>query len=171
MTRKLHFLTLCAGASGKRRQHRPLGAAILACALTLGAGPAAGAEDVLAGPVPALVEGVIDGDTLKVRAHIWLGQDVAVHVRLDGIDAPELSGGCDRERAMAERARAFLTSRLAPNGDDGPRVQLRQVRYGKYARRVVARVETAGGLDLGAALIAAGLAQAYNGGRRPAWCD
>jgi endonuclease YncB( thermonuclease family) len=45
------------------------------------------------------------------------------------------------------------------------------VRYGKYARRVVARVETAGGLDLGAALLAAGLAQAYDGRRRPTWCD
>ncbi len=41
----------------------------------------------------------------------------------------------------------------------------------KYARRVVARVETEAGLDLSAALLAAGLAQPYDGGPRPVWCD
>jgi hypothetical protein len=52
-----------------------------------------------------------------------------------------------------------------------PGVQLREVRYGKYARRVVARVKTEAGLDLSAAVLAAGLAQPYDGGRRPVWCD
>lgn len=147
------------------------GAAILACLSALGAGSEATAEDFLAGPVPAVVEGVIDGDTLKVRAHIWLDQNVAIHVRLAGVDAPEMSGACDRETALAERAREFLQGRLPSAGDNGPNVQLLEVRYGKYARRVVARVETEAGLDLGAALLAAGLAQPYNGGRRPTWCD
>lgn len=168
---------LCGADSGGRpgggsdRAFRHEGAAILAVLLAFWAAPGAAAEDVLAGPVPALVESVIDGDTLKVRALIWLGQEVTVHVRLASVDAPELRGACDRERALAERARAFLANRLASVGDDGPSVRLREVRYGKYAGRVVARVETAAGLDLGAALLAAGLAQPYNGGRRLAWCD
>lgn len=186
MTRKLQFLALQDPPRGKgRRKHpfrfgasaepgrtsRPLGAAILACLSALGTGSDATAEDILAGPVPAVVEGVIDGDTLKVRAHIWLDQNVAIHVRLAGVDAPEMSGACDRETALAERAREFLQGRLPSAGDNGPNVQLLEVRYGKYARRVVARVETEAGLDLGAALLAAGLAQPYNGGRRPTWCD
>ncbi len=33
----------------------------------------AGAQDRLAGPVPAEVLSVIDGDTIEVRAVIWLG--------------------------------------------------------------------------------------------------
>ena len=158
---------------GVSRAIRPGSAARLGLALALWAAPGAGAGrgEVLAGPVPAVVEGVIDGDTLKVRAHIWLGQDVAVHVRLAGVDAPELSGACAREKALAERARSFLARRRTSAGDDGFSVRLREVRYGKYAGRIVARVETAAGLDLGAALLAAGLAQPYTGGKRPAWCD
>jgi endonuclease YncB( thermonuclease family) len=95
---------------------------------------------------------------------------VATSVRLAGVDAPEIRGGCRRERELARRAHDFVASRLATGRTDAPRVQLRDVRYGKYARRIVARVETAAGLDLGAALVAAGLAQPYDGGRRPAWC-
>jgi endonuclease YncB( thermonuclease family) len=49
-------------------------------------------------------------------------------------------------------------------------VRLRDVRYGKYARRVVARVETPAGEDLGRALLDAGLARPYDGGRRASWC-
>ena len=45
------------------------------------------------------------------------------------------------------------------------------IRYGKYAGRVIARVRSAAGLDLGAALLAKGLARAYDGrGPRPRWC-
>ncbi len=143
--------------------------------LVIAAAPASGAEDILTGPVPAVVEEVIDGDTLRVRARIWLGQDLAIYVRLAGVDTPEVRGACTRERELAQRARDFIASRLAPGRDPGGNreasVQLREVRYGKYARRVVARVETAAGLDLGTALLAAGLAQPYDGGRRPTWCD
>jgi endonuclease YncB( thermonuclease family) len=152
-----------------------MAAAILMWLLVLGAAPASGAEDILTGPVPAAVEEVIDGDTLRVRVRIWLGQDLAIYVRLAGVDAPETRGACARERELAQRARDFVASRLAlgrdPGGDKEPSVQLREVRYGKYARRVVARVETEAGLDLSAALLAAGLALPYDGGPRPVWCD
>ena len=188
MTRIVTFLTLPNRLAGSDRRARAAGAGgsasfgsrsrfvaplSLTWLLAIGAAPATGAEarEVLAGPVPAVVEEVIDGDTLRVRAHIWLGQDVAIHVRLAGVDAPETRGGCARERELAERAQDFLASRLAPAGNKLPSVRLREVRYGKYARRVVARVETAAGLDLGAALLAAGLARPYDGGRRPSWCD
>ncbi len=98
----------------------------------------AGAQDRLAGPVPAEVLSVIDGDTIEVRAVVWLGQVVSTRVRLAGIDAPELRAKCARERALAERARAYLLARL--EGGDRSRVRLRDIRYGKYAGRVLARV-------------------------------
>ncbi len=150
---------------------RRAGAALLACLLLFAAAPAAKAEEVLAGPVPAVVEEVVDGDTLRVRARIWLGQEVATYVRLAGVDAPEVRGACRRERALARQAQDFLITHLALRQDHRAGVSLRDVRYGKYARRIVARVETAAGLDLGTALLAAGLAQPYDGGRRPHWCD
>ncbi len=133
------------------------------------AGAQAGAQDRLAGPVPAQVLSVIDGDTIEVRAVIWLGQGVRTRGRLAGIDAPELRGKCARERALAERARAYLLARL--EGGERAQVRLRDIRYGKYAGRVLARVETAAGEDLGRGLMAAGLARPYAGRARASWCD
>lgn len=137
------------------------------------AGAQAGAQNRLAGPVPAQVLSVIDGDTIEVRAVIWLGQVLSTRVRLAGIDAPELRGKCARERALAVRARDYLLAKLAAKLEDGERawVRLRDIRYGKYAGRVLARVETAGGEDLGRGLMAAGLARPYAGRARESWCE
>src|SRR5262245_19597963 len=71
-------------------------------------GPAA--AEVIPGPVAADVIRVIDGDTLALRARIWLGQDIAVNARIRGIDAPELNGKCAREKEMAEAARLRLAA-------------------------------------------------------------
>jgi endonuclease YncB( thermonuclease family) len=122
-------------------------------------------RDLLAGPVEARVIQVRDGDTFRVRARIWVGQEIVINVRLAGIDTPELRGRCASERALAKRARAFVARAVG----DRP-VRLSQIRNGKYAGRVLARVETQDGIDLGAALSRAGLARAYGGGRRPGWC-
>ncbi len=122
--------------------------------------------DVLPGPVPARVIEVVDGDTIAVRARIWIGQDVETRVRLSGVDTPEFNGRCGRERELAAHARAFVVEAIG-----GGAVKLSDVRYGKYAGRVVADVETAAGEDLGALLIAAGLGRPYDGGARASWCE
>ncbi len=131
--------------------------------------PAAAVRQDLPGPILARVIEVIDGDTILVEARIWLGQVVTTRVRLDGVDAPEMNGACDLERAAARAARAFLGDRIAAD-PDGARVVLHRVRWGKYAGRVLARVSTPDGADLAAALLAAGHARPYAGGRRPGWC-
>ena len=165
-----------ASAGRARRLRR---AAFLALAvpvlrgLVLGGAPGRlGAGERLAGPLPAWVVSVIDGDTLEVRVHIWLGQDLNTRVRLAGIDAPELHGKCDREKNLARRARDYLLARLVPvEAEAGAgEVRLREVRYGKFAGRVLARVETLDGTDLGQGLIAAGLARPYDGRGRASWC-
>jgi len=124
-----------------------------------------GLGEIIPGPVPAEVLAVLDGDTLMVRARIWLGQDVETRIRLDGIDAPEIKGKCDSERRKAAEAREGVV-RLAAGG----RVILRNIQYGKYAGRVVARVETLDGRDFSDALLGAGLVRAYDGRRRSSWC-
>ncbi|MGH6717921.1 MAG: thermonuclease family protein [Alphaproteobacteria bacterium] len=108
---------------------------------------------------------MIDGDTLAVRARIWLDQDVATIVRIDGIDAPELRGTCDAERARAVAARAALAWLIG----DGP-VTLTDVGHDKYGGRVRAEVATAAGADVAETLIAAGLVRRYAGGTRQPWC-
>ena len=124
------------------------------------------ARERLDGPVAARVIEVIDGDTLAIEARIWLGQGVRVKVRLDGVDTPEKRSRCAAEKAAAQAAKDFLASLIANS-----EVRLFDVHYGKYAGRVLARVQSSDGTDVAAALIAQGHARAYDGGRRRPWCD
>lgn len=138
----------------------------LPAALAALCGAAATAAETLAGPVPAEVLRVTDGDTLEMRARIWLGQDIAIRVRLAGIDAPERRSRCAAERALARDAEEALAKLVR----DGAPLSLVDIRYGKYAGRVLARVLDASGADIGAALVAAGPARAYDGRTRAPWC-
>jgi micrococcal nuclease len=117
------------------------------------------------GPVSAQVTRVIDGDTFEASAAIWLGENINVHVRIAGIDAPELHARCDDERVKAESARDFLAHRI-----EGGEVRLTSVRYDKYGGRVDADVTDVRG-DVAAAMLKAGLARPYHGERREGWCS
>ncbi len=121
-------------------------------------------ERFFPGPVGATVTRVIDGDTFEASARLWLDQRIAVRVRIEGIDAPELRARCDSERTRAQAARDYLARRLA----DGE-VTLTALRYDKYGGRVDAHVADARG-DVAAAMLRARLARAYDGGRRAGWC-
>ncbi|NYZ16210.1 nuclease [Azospirillum sp. RWY-5-1] len=132
------------------------------------AGQDAGAADrgtSIVGPIAADVLRVVDGDTLTVRAHIWIGHEVETSVRLTGIDTPELRARCPEEREKAREARAFL---LRLVGEDP--VMLMDIQSDKYGGRVLARVRNAAGADLAQSLIRAGLARPYKGDRRGVWC-
>jgi len=118
----------------------------------------------LAGPVSALVERVVDGDTIEVKARIWLGQSLTIRVRIDGVDAPELEARCGEERRMALAARDYLARRIL-----GAEVTLSRVVYDKYGGRVRAAVADSQG-DIAKALLAEGLARPYGGERRQPWC-
>jgi endonuclease YncB( thermonuclease family) len=129
-------------------------AGMIAVLTALGCASAPASE--LAGPYQAVVDRVIDGDTIRVRAAVWLDQEIEISVRVEGVDAPELfRPKCEAEKALAQRARAFVAEFLS----DGT-ATLVGVRHDKYAGRVVARVLSSSGGDLGPALIAAGLADA-----------
>ena len=116
------------------------------------------------GPVAAEVERVVDGDTIDVRALIWLGQSLNIRVRIDGVDAPELEARCPEELRLALAARDFLVRRIG-----NAEVRLSSVVYDKYGGRVRAAVSDKAG-DVGTALIAKGLARPYHGERRMPWC-
>lgn len=122
------------------------------------------AADRVSGPVAAEVVRVIDGDTIAVRAHVWPGQVVEMPVRLAGVDAPERNGACADERARAAEATVLL-ERLLASGH----ATLTDIAFDKYGGRAVARVATDLG-DVGQALMRAGLARRYSGGRREGWC-
>jgi len=126
------------------------------------AAAAADASTPPLGPVAARLERVVDGDTVKMRATIWIDQELRVSVRLAGIDAPELFGPeCAEEKRKARAAKAFVEDFLKAG-----EAKLHDIKRGKYAGRVIARIE-ADGRDLAAALLAAGHAVA---GAKGEWC-
>lgn len=131
----------------------------------VGAGTPGGPSNGVPGPVPARLVVVIDGDTIEVKARIWIDQAVTTRVRLLGVDAPELNGTCAAERRLGRRARDAVADLIGAGA-----VTLTDIRYGKYAGRVLAHVATAAGVDVATALVARGLARAYDGGTRPGWC-
>jgi micrococcal nuclease len=139
-------------------------------AFTLPGALAAPAGNRLQGPVQAIVERVIDGDTLVVRAHIWLDQEVRVHVRLARIDTPELSAQCSRERELAAGARDYMQSMLFGGGQVAPSIWLSEIGLDKYGGRVLARVTGAEGQDIAQSLVKAGYAAPYDGKKRANWC-
>jgi endonuclease YncB( thermonuclease family) len=156
------LLWFCAGAVAS--------AAILLIArgnpATALAPPAARAEAAAGfqGQVAANVVSVVDGDTFRADAQIWLGQSVDVKVRIAGMDAPELHARCDDELKRAEAARDYLRKRI-----EGGTIWLSDVRYDKYGGRIRAVVVDDQG-DIAKDMIAKGLARPYHGERRRSWC-
>jgi endonuclease YncB( thermonuclease family) len=120
----------------------------------------------LRGQHPAAVTRVVDGDTFEARVHVWPGIDITTLVRLRGIDAPEFKARCMEERVKAEAARERLQT-LLDQGD----VFVSQVEFDKYGGRVLAAAATRRTPDVSAALLQAGLARRYEGGRRDGWCS
>lgn len=139
-------------------------AAIFIAGVSIATAPIKAAER-LTGPYPAEVERVVDGDTLAVRVAIWIAQDLNVLVRIRGVDAPELRGRCDDEKARARAAMVALEVLVA-----GGEVALTAIEGDKYFGRVIADVTTSTGENVGAALVAGGHVRGYSGGERQSWC-
>ncbi len=114
---------------------------------------------------PAEVVRIVDGDTVEMRIAIWLDQHVVTRVRIRGIDAPERGGRCPEEARRAELAAEALERLLSARP-----LFLAEVSRDKYGGRVVARIFTSDGGDVGMAMLAAGHARRYAAGRRETWC-
>lgn len=118
------------------------------------------------GPYAAELVRVIDGDTVVLDVAIWPQQTERAHVRLEGIDTPELHSKQQCERDMALRAKAFTTAALT-----GSHVlMLDHVADGKYAGRVLGEI-IIDGHSLSQSIIGAHMGRVYNGGARGPWCS
>jgi len=146
---------------GKNRN--PLAYALVALGLVLFVATLAFANEFVPGLINARVVSIYDGDTFTVDATPWPGVTIRVSVRVDGVDTPEIRGKCQVEKDMAIEAREFVKETIGEN------VHLVNVRHGKYAGRVVAKV-LVNGQDLAALIIGAGLGRPYQGGAREGWC-
>jgi len=121
------------------------------------------------GEYEADVIGIIDGDTLKVYVYLWPGLRKLINLRLAGVNTPESRsysykvGECEKQ--LAKKATEF--TRLFVNNKS---VIVSDIRIGKFAGRVLGRLNV-NNLDLGDALIKAGYAKPYFGGKRTPWCN
>lgn len=95
----------------------------------------AGTAPTITGPVAAKVIRVYDGDTFTVEAYPWPGITANTKVRVNGVDTPEIRGKCEAEKQKAVEGRDFVKGLIL-----GEMVFLENVKYGKYAGRVVADV-------------------------------
>jgi micrococcal nuclease len=133
-----------------------LAAFVLLLGTSLAAGCAPAPSPASASPAACRA---IDGDTVACGTET---------VRISNIDTPELPphARCAFEADLAQRAKAATAAHLAAGPVEIQRDQARpRDRYG----RTLAKLRLASGQDLGEALIAVGLARAWDGRRRP-WC-
>ncbi|WP_433542073.1 thermonuclease family protein (plasmid) [Streptosporangium sandarakinum] len=100
---------------------------------------------------------VVDGDTLDVDLGLPYGLQLAVKLRLAGVNTPELATAPGA--AAAAWVRDWVATRRG--GIVVRTVKDRREKYGRY----LAVVE-AGGVSLNQELVAAGVAAPYDGGRR-----
>lgn len=118
------------------------------------------------GPYTANVLRIIDGDTIELSVHLWPGLTQQVKLRVNGINTPEKRGKIsDCERKAGQEATTFTQRWLK----DASTVTIYDIRRGKYAGRVIGELKK-GNIDLSDALINAGHAKPYTGGKRQPWC-
>ncbi|MBB3313840.1 endonuclease YncB(thermonuclease family) [Rhizobium sp. BK196] len=125
--------------------------------------PTLAARDEIDGPVSAKIIQIIDGDTLLVAATPWPQQTMEVHVRIRGIDAPEIHSKCTEIRRAGLKARDALQQMISGVSI----IQLRGIAGDKYFGRILADVTFANGGNPAQDLLSEGLVRAYDGGRKP----
>lgn len=122
--------------------------------------------DHLKGPVMAHLLEVVDGDTIRVKAQIWLGQELEIFVRFRNIDTPEIRrSSCNMEKDLALAAKDYL-KKLIGNRP----LALRDISPDRYAGRVLATVFTDDWLDLSDHLLKEKIARPYKRGGHD-WCS
>ncbi|MCH7500001.1 MAG: thermonuclease family protein [Nitrospinae bacterium] len=122
-------------------------------------------DPAITGPVAAKVIKVYDGDTFTVEAYPWPGITAKASIRVNGVDTPEIRGKCESEKRKAIEARDFVRGLVL-----GETVFLQNVKYGKFAGRVIADVKLNSGDNLAAKIISQGLGREYHGGAGEGWC-
>lgn len=116
----------------------------------------------------AYVSEIIDGDSLYVFVPVWQGIIIKAHVRLSGIDTPEIRGAkCPEEKELGLKAKAKLKEWLPENSPIQLHVTKARDKYG----RVVVEIHMQNGANIAEMLVQHGLARAYDGkSKRQGWC-
>ncbi len=105
----------------------------------------------------ATITKIVDGDTVRVSVDLGYKVTMAIEVRINGIDAPEMW------TPEGKAARVFICTLIAP----GQVVLFHSVHLlnDKYGR-CLGDIELADGRSVAQAMLDAGHAVAYSGGKR-----
>ena len=106
-----------------------------------------------------------DGDTIYVDIAglpALFGDDIPI--RLARADTPEIRGACKREKELAYKAKAYVSSLL----ENAQTIQLTNTKRGKYFR-IIAEV-IADGVNISDKLLEKNYAVPYYGGKKHHWC-
>ena len=105
------------------------------------------------GPYRGTVDVVHDGDTVHVRLDVGFDLNVYTRVRIDGINAPELS------TPAGKQARDFAQTLLKP----GDAVEVVSFGWDKYGGRIDGSIKMPDGRDFGQTMLDTGHAKPYTG--------
>lgn len=124
-----------------------------------------GAGSIVKGEYTAAVLDWIDGDTAIVELRLFRGLRLTSHLRLYGINAPEMRGPT-RDKGLVARTFAGVVA-VAQLDGKGPLVNVSYRGEDKYGR-ILGDIRTKAGIDVARALIESGHAVLWNGlGPRP----
>jgi len=117
----------------------------------------------LYGSYKAEVVKVIDGDTVKLNVRIWPQLTQQTNLRLKKINTPEKRG---KKISDCEKKAGQATTNFRQKCLKGAKtVIVSDIQLGKFSGRVLGKLSR-NGKDLGEALIKAGHAKPYSGGKR-----
>ena len=102
---------------------------------------------------------VVDGDTVDLRVDLGFHASMDLRFRILGIDAPEIRGP---EKEEGAKATERLSRLLEEPNSTASRCYVRSVKTGKFGRWL-GTVWNHEGVDVGATLVAEGLAKEYRG--------
>jgi endonuclease YncB( thermonuclease family) len=109
-----------------------------------------------------LSSSAVDGDTIRIQARVWPNILVEEHVRLLGIDTPEMKAAAPCERVMAQKAKDATTAILTA----GKHITVSSNSRDSFGRILGdVRVD---GISISDTLLARGVARKF--GVKVAWC-
>lgn len=114
------------------------------------------------------VDRVIDGDTFVINTQHEspMIQELGLHIRVKGLDTPEIKGKCEKEKELAKTAKEFVADLLEENY-----VILSDIEWDKFKGRIVADVFMADHQNLTNILISKKLGVSYFGEKKTKdWC-
>lgn len=106
------------------------------------------------GPYRAVVDRIVDGDTIYMLISPGFNVYTYESIRIMGIDAPEIFRGTEEERARGKAAKEYLESIAPPGTQCVIRTDKDRTSFGRYSASILLQ----DGTDIASKMVEAGMA-------------